>query len=77
MFFLKNKSIHLIFVSFFVYFFLNLIENYLHYNIGRHRDDNFIKLSLPSNKDWIKIFFIMIIFALLQGIFTYLFNYWL
>lgn len=57
--------------SFIAFIILNVIENYIHYNIGRNHDDKeFIKLSLPSTKDWIKIIIIMIIFAILQGTFT-------
>ncbi len=69
---------HNIFLSSFVAFIiLNVIENYIHYNIGRNREDKeFIKLSTPSVKDWIKIIFIMIVFAILQGGFTlFLSNY--
>jgi hypothetical protein len=63
-----------IFMSSFVAFIiLNIIENYIHYNIGRnHEDKEFIKLSMPTSKDWLKIVFIMIVFALLQGVFTLL-----
>ena len=65
---LPNK----IFISSFVAFLiLNVIENVIHYNIGRNHDDvEFIKLSTPSKKDWYKIIYIMILFAILQGVFT-------
>ena len=65
---LPNK----IFLSSFVAFvILNVIENVIHYNIGRNHDDpHFIKVSTPSKKDWYKIIVIMIIFAILQGVFT-------
>ena len=76
MYIIKNRSIHLIIVSFCVYLVLNLGENYIHYNIGRNRDDEFIKLSLPSKKDWTKIIIVMLIFATLQGFMTYFFNYY-
>ena len=76
MYIIKNRSIHLIIVSFCVYLVLNLCENYIHYNIGRHHDDEFIELSLPSKKDWIKIITVMLIFATLQGFMTYFFNYY-
>lgn len=61
-----------IFMSSFVAFIiLNIIENYIHYNIGRNREDTeFIKLSMPSSRDWLRIIVIMIIFAILQGTFT-------
>jgi hypothetical protein len=57
--------------SFVAFIILNIIENYIHYNIGRNREDTeFIKLSNPSKKDWIRIIVIMIIFAILQAFFT-------
>jgi hypothetical protein len=75
MFLLQKRNIHLLIVSFCIFIFLNLIENYIHYNIGRHREEEeFIKLSIPSKKDWIKIIIIMIIFAFLQGFFTITLN---
>ncbi len=65
---LPNK----IFISSFVAFLiLNVIKNVIHYNIGKNHDDpEFIKLSTPSKKDWYKIICIMILFAILQGVFT-------
>ncbi len=57
--------------SFIAFIILNIIENFIHYNIGRNREnEEFIKLSVPSKKDWMKIIFVMILFALLQGGFT-------
>ena len=75
MYFIKNKSIHLIFISFCVFIIINLIENLIHYNIGRYHDSK-LRMVIPSNKDWIKIIITMIIFALLQGFLTYYFNYY-
>lgn len=69
---LKYKKLHIFIVSFLVFVVLNIIENYVHYNIGRNRDVKYIKLSNPTNIDWMKIIIIMLIFAFLQGIFTYL-----
>lgn len=69
---IKNKSIHIFFISFIVYIFVNIIENYIHYNIGRNHDSSAIILSSPSTVDWIKIIGIMVIFALIQGIMTYM-----
>ena len=68
MFIVSGKSLHLIVISFFVYIFVNLIENLIHYNIGKFSNKE-TKLDLPSKKDWIK----MICFALLQGLLTYYF----
>jgi N-acetyl-gamma-glutamylphosphate reductase len=65
-----NKKIHIVIISFIIFILLNLIENLIHYNIGRHRDVPFIKISAPSLKDWIKIIATMILFGFLQGILT-------
>ncbi len=73
MYIIKNKNIHIIIVSFIVFVFLNLIENLIHYNIGRfsNHSDEFLVISNPPQKDWLKIIVIMIIFGLLQGYLTY------
>jgi len=76
MYIIKHKNINIIVISFIVFMFLNLIENLIHYNIGRHTDtEKFIVFSNPPNKDWFKIAVIMIIFGLLQGFLTYYLNY--
>jgi hypothetical protein len=75
MYIIKNKNIHLIFISFCVFIIINLIENLIHYNIGRYHDSK-LKMDVPSHTDWIKIIITMIIFALLQGFLTYYFNYY-
>lgn len=50
-----------------------MVENYIHYNIGKHNEPNYnIKFSNPSKLDWVKIVVVMFIFALLQGILTIL-----
>ena len=73
MYILSGRSFHLIAISFFVYLFVNLFENLVHYNIGRFSNKE-TKLELPSKKDWIKIVAVMSIFALLQGLLTFYFN---
>ena len=67
-----SGKIHIITISFFVYLFLNLVENLIHYNIGKFSNKE-TKIDLPSKKDWFKIIVVMCIFALLQGLFTYYF----
>lgn len=71
---METKSIHLIIVSFLVFIGLNILENYIHYNIGRNRETDYIQLSTPTKAEWIKIIVVMICFALLQAFFTYLFD---
>jgi hypothetical protein len=72
MFIISGKSLHIIIISFFVYIFVNLAENIIHYNIGKFSNKE-TKIDLPSKKDWIKIVLVMCVFALLQGLLTYYF----
>ena len=73
MYIISGTSFHIIVISFFVYIFVNLFENIIHYNIGRFSNTD-IKPELPSKKDFIKIVVVMFIFALLQGLLTSYFN---
>ena len=73
MYIISGASFHIIAISFFVYLFVNLFENLIHYNIGRFSNKE-TKIELPTKKDWIKIVVIMCVFALLQGWLTYYFN---
>jgi hypothetical protein len=69
---IKNKKLHIFIISFLIFIFLNITENFIHYNIGRHNENDIVKLILPSKRDWIKIIIVMVVFAFLQGWFTYL-----
>jgi hypothetical protein len=73
MYIISGASFHIIAISFFVYLFVNLFENLIHYNIGRSSNKE-TKLELPTKKDFIKIAVVMCVFALLQGLLTYYFN---
>ena len=73
MYIISVTSFHIILISFFVYIFVNLFENMIHYNIGRFSNKE-TKFDLPSKKDFIKIVVVMCIFALLQGLLTNYFN---
>jgi hypothetical protein len=70
---LSSKNTHLIIISFLVYLFVNLFENLLHYNIGKFSNQK-TQLELPTQKDWLKIILVMIVFALLQGLLTVYFT---
>ena len=77
MYILSGTSFHIIAISFFVYIFVNLFENMIHYNIGRfshgiHSRET--KFELPNQKEFIKIVVVMMLFALLQGLLTSYFN---
>ena len=73
MYIISGTGFHIIAISFFVYIFVNLFENMIHYNIGRFSNKE-TKLELPSKKDFIKIVVVMCVFALLQGLLTSYFN---
>ena len=68
----RKKNIHLIAASFIAFLFLNIIENFIHYNIGINRNNTEPVLTNPSSTDWIRIIIIMVIFAFLQGFLTFL-----
>lgn len=73
MYIISGASFHIIAISFFVYLFVNIFENMIHYNIGRssNKKTNF---QLPNKKDFIKIVVVMCVFALIQGLLTNYFN---
>ena len=65
----QKNTFHLFIISFIVFAFLNVIENVIHYNIGKTSNAEF-EFSNPTRIDWKKIIVTMIIFALLQGFLT-------
>jgi hypothetical protein len=73
MYITSGASFHIIVISFFVYIFVNLFENLIHYNIGKFSNQK-TKIELPSKTDFMKIAIVMCIFALLQGLLTYYFT---
>lgn len=76
----KPDTIHVFTFSFFIFIVLNVIENVIHYNIGKfHNSKNEngnidyltgYHFTNPSTNDWIRIIVIMLVFAILQGFFT-------
>jgi hypothetical protein len=74
-YFNKNTR-HIFLISVIVFVVLNIIENVIHYNIGRQHDVSVgeIKAYAPSEGDWVRIIVIMTIFAILQGLFTMTFS---
>lgn len=82
----KPGTLHIFAFSFIVFIVLNLIENVIHYNIGKyHEKDEVVAngngknvagfhFTNPSEKDWVRIVIIMFIFAILQGFFTTYFS---
>lgn len=64
---------HIFIISTLVYVIINLIENTIHYNIGRNFDIKHfhdIVYVPPSSLDFVRIVSVMAVFAILQGIFT-------
>ena len=65
---------NLILISMIVFLFLNMIENIIHFSIGRNIDDKdnaSIKIKIPYTYDMIKIIFIAGVFSVLQALLTY------
>lgn len=72
--FFQKEALHVIIASSIVFLFLNVFENVIHYSIGRgSSNEEGIKLHMPSFTDAIKIMGVMLVFGILQGVFTYLF----
>lgn len=72
----KKGSFHIFLFSFLIFIILNILENIIHYNIGKNHDAEYssIVLSIPSSVDWLRIIVIMFVFACLQGGFTSYFS---
>ena len=81
----KPGTLHIFAFSFLVFIVLNIIENVIHYNIGKFHDINSppingkgnvagFHFTNPSHTDWARIVVIMFIFAVLQGFFTTYFS---
>jgi len=84
----KPGTLHIFAFSFIVFIVLNVIENVIHYNIGKYHEGHAINakgsngsanvagihFTNPSQTDWVRIIVIMLIFAVLQGVFTSYFS---
>jgi hypothetical protein len=78
----KPGTLHIFAFSFIVFIVLNLIENIIHYNIGKFHNKGEVNgnnvagfhFTNPSETDWVRIIVIMFIFAVLQGFFTTYFS---
>jgi hypothetical protein len=69
----KPGTIHVFVFSFFIFIVLNVVENVIHYNIGKFHNGGY-HFTNPSRGDWVRITVIMLVFALLQGAFTSYFS---
>jgi len=65
----QKNTFHLFIISFIVFAVINIIENVIHYNIGKTSNKEF-EFSNPTRIDWKKIIITMVIYALLQGFLT-------
>jgi len=65
----KKGAFHIFLISFIVFAILNIVENVIHYNIGKTSNEK-LDITNPSKEDWKKILITMFIFALLQGALT-------
>lgn len=85
----KQGTIHIFVFSFLVFIVLNVIENVIHYNIGKYHEGRSgisgssgngsaslagFHFTNPGYTDWVRIVVIMLIFAVLQGGFTSYFS---
>ena len=86
----KPGTLHIFVFSFLVFIVLNVIENVIHYNIGKYHDASAsasassgnsngktvagFHFTNPSGTDWGRIVIIMFVFAVLQGFFTTYFS---
>ncbi len=84
----KKGTLHIFLFSFLVFIVLNVIENVIHYNIGKFHEGNRgtgntqsgdaglagFHFTNPSGTDWMRIVLIMLVFAVLQGFFTSYFS---
>jgi hypothetical protein len=70
---IPSNHIRIFIISMAVYIVINLVENMIHYNIGRNfqiEDVHDTKFITPSSVDITRIVSVMAVFAVLQGLFT-------
>lgn len=68
----RTSNLGIFLSAFTVFLILNMIENYIHYNIGRSHSESgeFIQFKSPNLLEWRNIILVMLLFGVLQGIFT-------
>ena len=59
-------------ISFIVFAIINIIENLIHYNIGRNSSYFISNFQNPSMMEWVNILSTMLVFAFLQASLTYI-----
>ena len=65
----EKTTFHLFIISFIIFAVVNIVENVIHYNIGKTSNTEF-EFSNPTIIDWKKIIVTMVIFAFLQALLT-------
>jgi hypothetical protein len=53
--------------AFLIFIVLDLIENIVHFNIGRNSSIDNFQFSLPSIRDFIKMIIVILIFGIVEG----------
>ena len=64
-----KNTFHLFIISFIIFAVVNIVENVIHYNLGKTSNTEF-EFSNPTLIDWKKIIVTMVIFAFLQALLT-------
>ena len=70
---ISTRPEYVIVISMLVFIVLNIIENIIHFNMGKYSGTelNYKKLfEVPNFKDLVDICIIIIVFAFLQGVLT-------
>jgi len=57
----KKSAFHIFLISFIVFAILNIVENVIHYNIGKTSNEK-LEITNPSKKDWKKILITMFLY---------------
>lgn len=65
-----SKGFVLVLISMLIFGILNLIENLIHYNIGRSYGNGRFVFNIPDFSDFMKILIVMFVFGLAQGLLT-------
>jgi len=70
---ISTRPEYVIIISMLVYIVLNIIENIIHFNMGKYSDSEITYKKLfevPTFKDFVEICFIIVVFSFLQGVLT-------
>jgi hypothetical protein len=57
-------------ISFIVFVIVNIVENVIHYSIGRTYNQRNKQIQAPTNTDWIRIMGVMLVCATIHASLT-------